>query len=95
MTGTLDVLNSYRVISKINGVVNRWALTTIRRWAKGSCSRPRIPPKSIRKCPGCWPSWNARDSTWRAPKADIETKKDLFQGKSHIAKELEQAELKL
>lgn len=93
VTGTLDVLNSYRVISKINGVVNRVVVDFNQAVVKGQLLATVDSTEIDQEMSRVLAQLERARLDLAGAKADIETKKDLYKENLISRKDLEQAEL--
>ncbi len=93
VTGTLDVLNSYRVMSKINGVVNRVGVDFNQAVGKGQLLATVDSTEIDQEMSRVLAQLERARLDLAGAKADIETKKDLFKENLISRKDLEQAEL--
>ncbi len=93
VTGTLDVLNSYRVMSKINGVVNRVLVDFNQVVGKGQLLATVDSTEIDQEMSRVRAQLERARLDLSGAKADIDTKKDLFKENLISRKDLEQAEL--
>ncbi len=93
VTGTLDVLNSYRVMSKINGVVNRVLVDFNQAVGKGQLLATVDSTEIDQEMSRVLAQLERAKLDLTGAKADIETKRDLIKENLISRKELEQAEL--
>ncbi|HSV95859.1 MAG TPA: efflux RND transporter periplasmic adaptor subunit [Spirochaetota bacterium] len=93
VTGTLDVLNSYRVMSKINGVVNRVLVNFNQVVGKGQLLATVDSTEIDQEMSRVLAQLERARLDLSGAKADIDTKKDLYKENLISRKDLEQAEL--
>lgn len=93
VTGSLDVLNSYRVMSKINGVVNRVFVDFNQVVARGQILATVDSTEIDQEMSRVLAQLERARLDLAGARADIETKKDLYRENLISRKDLEQAEL--